>query len=213
MSIADLQSRISGIGDVPIVGILRRLPIDDVVHIVRSARKAGLRVVEVTLDSDSALAQIRKLSQQTPDCTIGVGSVRHGEDVIQAVQAGAQFVVSPLFSESVARSCEELEVPHLPGAATPTEIHNALASGATAVKVFPAEQLGGPSFLRALASPLGEPPLIPTGGVTLDNAREYLQAGACAIGVGSNLFSPELAPASSALISEHVSKWIEAATQ
>lgn len=214
MSIADLHERIPGIEDVPIVGILRQLPTDDIVHIVGSAHKAGLRVMEVTLDSDSALDQIRELNREFADCTIGVGSVRHGEDVAQAVRSGARFVVSPIFSEGVARSCEELRVPHLPGASTPTEIHRALASGAVAVKVFPAAQLGGPSFLRALASPLGDPPLVPTGGVTLENAKEYLQAGACAIGVGSGLFPPGLASASSELIGEHVSKWIdEARTQ
>lgn len=212
MSIADLHERLPGIGDVPIVGILRRLPIDHVVHLVRSARQAGLKVVEITLDSDSALDQIRRLSEEVPDCTIGVGSVRHSEDVAAAVQAGARFVVSPIYSESVARSCEELGIAHLPGAATPTEINTALTSGATAVKVFPAEQLGGPPFLRAVASPLGEPPLIPTGGIRLGNARKYLQAGACAIGVGSSLFPPSLAEASSDLIGEHVSQWIEATT-
>jgi 2-dehydro-3-deoxyphosphogluconate aldolase / (4S)-4-hydroxy-2-oxoglutarate aldolase len=210
VSIADLHERIPGIEDVPIVGILRRLPLDLVVHLVWSAREAGLRVVEVTLDSDSALDQIRILTNEVSDCTVGVGSARDSEDVAAAVQAGARFVVSPVFSESVARSCEELGVPHLPGAATPTEIHTALASGATAVKVFPAEQLGGPSFLRAVASPLGEPPLMPTGGVRIDNAKDYLDAGACAIGVGSNLFPPDLAGASSDLIGEHVGKWIEA---
>lgn len=213
MSIADLHRRIPGIEEVPLIGILRRIPIGRVLGLVQSAADAGLRVVEVTLDSPSALDTISGLVEGAPDMTIGVGSARDDESVKRAVQAGARFVVSPVVSESVAAVCKELDVPHLPGAATPTEIHNALLGGATAVKVFPADQLGGPPFLQAVRSPLGEPPLVPTGGVTLDNASTYLQAGACAVGVGSGLFPPDVAEAAAGRVREHVEEWIEAVTQ
>jgi 2-dehydro-3-deoxyphosphogluconate aldolase / (4S)-4-hydroxy-2-oxoglutarate aldolase len=157
VSIADLHGPIPGIGDVTIVGTLRLLPLDLVIHRVRSARKAGLRVVEVTLDSKAAVDQIRTLTNEVADCTVGVGSVRQGQDIVAAVRAGARPVVSPFSLEWVERPCGELGVPDLPGAATPTETHTAHAFGATEVKTFPAEQLGGPPFLRAVASPSGSP--------------------------------------------------------
>lgn len=99
----------------------------------------------------------------------------------------------------------------LPGAATPTEIDLALRSGATAVKVFPAEQLGGPGYIKAILSPLGNPSLVPTGGVTTANAAEYLRAGAVALGAGTALFSAErIAEEGTGSVARRTSQWLEA---
>jgi 2-dehydro-3-deoxyphosphogluconate aldolase/(4S)-4-hydroxy-2-oxoglutarate aldolase len=105
----------------------------------------------------------------------------------------------------------ESGLPAFPGAATPTEIDLALTSGATAVKVFPAEQLGGPGYIKAIMSPLGNPPLIPTGGVTTANAAEYMRAGAVALGAGTSLFSAErIAEEGVGSVARRTAEWLEA---
>jgi 2-dehydro-3-deoxyphosphogluconate aldolase / (4S)-4-hydroxy-2-oxoglutarate aldolase len=201
-----LPEHIPGIGDVPLIGILRKLPSDRVAAIGAVLQRAGLRVVEVTLDSDRPFDQIERLREATPSLTVGAGTVTSPDQVEQAVDSGAQFIVSPIMSSSVLATCKASGVPCLPGAATPTEIYDALYAGATAVKVFPAAQLGGPAYLRAIRSPLGDPPLVPTGGITLENAAEYLAAGAGALGVGSNLF-PSTTSTEDELVA-HVAEWI-----
>lgn len=192
----------------PLIGILRKLALDGVVDVVAAAREAGLRIVEVTLDSPTPLDQIEALSRAFPDMTLGAGTITHPGEVAPAYEAGARFMVSPFTSAEIAAACDAVDVPFLAGAATPTEIHLALASGAAAVKVFPAAQLGGPAYISAIRSPLREPPLVPTGGVSLANAADYLHAGAVALGVGSALFPPELAESADHGLGEHVARWV-----
>lgn len=210
MSIADLRERLPGIAETPIIGILRKIPGERLMDLVRMSSQAGLRVIEVTLDSDSALEQIERIATEFDGVTVGAGSVNQSEHVIEAHRAGAQFIVSPVFSTRVAQACAETGLPYFPGAATPTEIQTALDGGALAVKVFPAEQLGGPSFIRAVMSPLGEPLLVPTGGVTLHNAKQYLDAGAVCLGVGSALFHPQPTRKPDPTFKEELRAWIEA---
>lgn len=119
---------------------------------------------------------------------IGAGTVRTTGDVQLAAAAGASFIVSPMLSVSVVKAAADHDLICLPGASTPTEIWAALEAGADAVKVFPARELGGPAFLRAIGGPLGRPPLVPTGGVATGDAAAYLTAGALAVGVGGSVF-------------------------
>jgi 2-dehydro-3-deoxyphosphogluconate aldolase/(4S)-4-hydroxy-2-oxoglutarate aldolase len=150
--------------------------------------EAGLTVIEVTLDSESALEQVAIIRAGFPQANVGVGSVRRAEQVGPAVAAGASFVVSPVVGSGLIATALEAEVACIPGAATPTEIDLAVRLGATAVKVFPVDLLGGPDYIRAVMSPLGSPALIPTGGVTAPTIAEYLRAGAVAVGLGGSLF-------------------------
>jgi len=194
-----------------IVGIARKLPPGAVVDIVGAAINEGIEVVEVTLDSDEALDQVRRLSATFPDVLVGAGSVLDRAGVAAAADAGARFVVSPIVDEGVIEASIERRLGVFPGAATPTEIVRALRAGATAVKVFPIAQLGGASYLRAVMSPLGSPPLIPTGGVTADTAPGLLAAGAAAVGAGSSLFSTSAFEAGGlAEISRRAARWVEA---
>lgn len=178
----------SGLERTPVIGILRRCPFERVVAMAEAAIEAGLDVIEVTLDSQRPLDQIATIRSAFPTAAVGAGSVRQASEVVAAVDAGATFVVSPIVDEEMIRAATDLGVPSIPGAATPTEIEAAVRSGATAVKVFPIEQLGGPAYIRAILSPLGTPPLIPTGGVTVDSIRDYVGAGAIAVGLGGTLF-------------------------
>lgn len=171
----------------PIVAILRKLPLDTSTQVGSVLHDAGIDVLEVTLDSEEPILQLERLQRALPDAKVGIGSVLSIQQLQTASAAGAHFVVCPIVDDDVIRCAVDCGLPIIPGAATPTEIQRALDAGATAVKVFPAAQLGGPDFIASIRAPLGHPPLIPTGGVHIHDAGEYLAAGAVAVGVGSAL--------------------------
>lgn len=175
---------------VPVVGIARGLNLDTIKRVATATTTGGLRAIEVTLDTPGATDQIRHLADHCPDAIVGAGSVIDPDDVATAVAAGARFIVSPTTSPAVIDAAIAAGIEAVPGAATPTEIQVAIEAGATAVKVFPIATLGGTGFLDAILSPLRRPRLVPTGGVTVDVARDLLGHGAFAVGAGSSLFSP-----------------------
>lgn len=156
---------------------------------VEAALGAGLPVLEITLDSHDAMRQISLLRESFPAMTLGAGTVIEGNQSLEAIAAGADFVVTPTLVPEVVEGCVARGVPCIAGAATPTEVLAAHRLGATAVKVFPVAQLGGPAYLKALRAPLGGIPLVPTGGIGTEDVTGYLQAGALAVGVGSSIFS------------------------
>jgi 2-dehydro-3-deoxyphosphogluconate aldolase/(4S)-4-hydroxy-2-oxoglutarate aldolase len=198
-----------GLSKVPIIGILRGCPADLAPSIAAAAHAGGLRAIEVTLDSPNPLDQLAAILELGLDLAIGVGTVTHPRQVAEAAAVGAQFVVTPIVDDRVVTECLAHGLPCFPGAATPTEIAHALDLGATAVKVFPAACLGGPDYLAAIADPLRHPPLVPTGGVTLDDAADYLAAGAVALGVGSALFSSHaLGRGDVASVGAAVARWV-----
>jgi 2-dehydro-3-deoxyphosphogluconate aldolase/(4S)-4-hydroxy-2-oxoglutarate aldolase len=211
MPTADLaRDALLGASTTPIIGILRKCPPLHAARIVDAAAESGITVIEVTLDSVDPFGQISELARMG-SVVVGVGSVTGADQVERAVDAGARFVISPTVVSDVIEACLRLRLPCAPGAATPTEILTALRLGATSVKVFPAAQLGGPAYLRAIASPLGMPPLVPTGGVDPDNARAYLAAGAVALGAGGSLFpAAALADGDAAVIRQTAREWVEA---
>jgi 2-dehydro-3-deoxyphosphogluconate aldolase / (4S)-4-hydroxy-2-oxoglutarate aldolase len=188
--VTGLAARIPQLATLPVIGILRRCPPDGVEAIAGAAIEAGFGALEVTYDSDDPTVQIRTICAAFPEVAVGAGTVLRRSDLLEAAAAGATFVVTPVVDEGLIAACAELGMPSLPGAATPTEIWHAHQAGADAVKVFPAEQLGGPAFLRALKGPLGGIELVPTGGVDATNAKAYLEAGAVALGLGSSVFDP-----------------------
>ncbi len=170
------------------IGILRGCPFRYAEAMAGAVIESGLTVLEVTLDSQRALDQIADIAAAFPGVAVGAGTVRRAPEVVEAAKAGASFIVSPIVDSETIHAASELGLAVFPGAATPTEIDRALREGATAVKVFPIEQLGGPGYLRAISAPLGVPPLIPTGGVTVESMPQYLEAGALAVGLGGTLF-------------------------
>jgi len=172
----------------PVIGILRGCPLSYAQAVAGAAIASGITVIEVTLDSERPFEQIAAIRAAYPEAHVGVGTVRAAEQVGRSVEAGASFIVSPIVDSGVITAAVEHGVAAIPGAATPTEIDHALRLGATAVKVFPIDQLGGPGYIRAIRSPLGDPPLIPTGGVDAGSISDYLRAGAIAVGVGGTLF-------------------------
>lgn len=148
----------------------------------------GIRLVEVTLGTPGALETVRTWRDRADcDVKVGVGTVISGSDAAHAVDAGADFLVTPNLDESVLRRATDSAVPVLCGAMTPSEIVRAWNLGAAAVKVFPVSSIGGPSYVREVTAPLSAIPLVAVGGVTVDDATAYLSAGCIAVGMGSAL--------------------------
>ena len=160
----------------------------------RALAAGGVDVVEVTLTTPGALEAIAKLASDEglKGCMIGAGTVLDVKAARDVIARGARFVVSPAFDRFVVRYCRDHHVHCLPGAFTPTELHEAWRAGATAVKLFPASAVG-PRYLREVLAPLPFLRVVPSGGVSLENAGEWIRAGAAAVSVGSALVSAELA--------------------
>lgn len=175
----------------PIVGIIRGLPTDVVLNISEAYQQAGLSTLEVTMNTKGVLEMIPLLRKEFPDLNIGAGTVCSPSDLEAALNAGAQFIVTPILEEEVIKKAVEQEVPIFPGAYTPSEIYRAWSLGASAVKVFPATQLG-PKYINDVLAPLNNIKLLPTGGVSMDNIFDFFTAGAVGVGMGSSLLNKEL---------------------
>ena len=184
MSKADVLARIRKVRVIP---VLRAESVVDAYALARAITKGGIPILEVTMTIPGALTLIRTLIQQMPEVLVGAGSVLDPETARKCILEGVRFIVSPALNFKTVELCQQNEVAVFPGGLTPTEIVNAWQAGADAVKVFPAGAMGGPSYLRSIRAPLPDIPLIPTGGVSLANAKQFFEAGAFAIGVGAEL--------------------------
>lgn len=171
-----------------VFGIVRSAGADEAVAAAQAVLDAGLQAVEVALTTPRALAAVERLTEQRPDALIGAGTVLDDAAAGAAVRAGARFLVSPNLNPEVIRAGHRYGVPVFPGVTTPSEIVRALEEGADAVKIFPASAVS-PSWLRDVRAALPQTPAIPTGGVSIDNAPEWIAAGAVACGMGSALTS------------------------
>jgi len=175
--------------DEGVVAVIRLSDPKKLHAVIEAIIQGGVRGIEITLTVPGAIDQIAMAREAFGDrILLGVGSVRARAEAAAAVEAGARFVVSPIFREEVVAAAHELGVPAFPGAFTPTEIATAVRAGADIVKVFPADVVGMP-FFKAVRAPMPELKLMPTGGVTLTNAADWLAAGACAVGIGSALIT------------------------
>jgi 2-dehydro-3-deoxyphosphogluconate aldolase/(4S)-4-hydroxy-2-oxoglutarate aldolase len=155
----------------------------------------GMKLIEITWNSDRAGELITQLRNQLPECTIGTGTLFNVEQLQEAIASGAQFLFTPHVDPTMIQAAVLEDIPIIPGALTPTEIITAWSCGASCVKVFPVQAMGGASYIQSLQGPLGHIPLIPTGGVTLENAPAMIQAGAIAVGLSGELFPQQLVKA------------------
>ncbi|MBD0336254.1 MAG: bifunctional 4-hydroxy-2-oxoglutarate aldolase/2-dehydro-3-deoxy-phosphogluconate aldolase [Cyanobacteria bacterium Co-bin13] len=156
----------------------------------RVAEQGGVRLIEITWDSEQPEELVGCLRQDLPHCWIGAGTLLTLAAAERAIAAGAQFGFSPFTDVSLLELGLKRAVPMVAGALTPTEIVTAWRAGAAGVKVFPVSAVGGATYIRSLRGPLPAIPLIPTGGVTSDNAKALLEAGAIAVGLSGSLFPP-----------------------
>ncbi len=177
--------------DLGIVAVVRAPDGDKLADVASALADGGATVVEITFSVPNALDVITQVRRRLGErVLLGAGTVLDTETARAAILAGAEFIVAPTLNFDVIKLCHRYDRAVLPGAFTPTEILAAGEAGADIVKVFPAEVVG-PAFFRALRGPLPQVRLMPTGGVDLNTAAEFLQAGACCLGIGSQLVEPK----------------------
>ena len=183
----DRASTVRAIEQFGIVAVIRLKDPARVRGVVDALAAGGVRALEVTMTVPRAVDLIRELAPTMPDgFLLGAGTVTDVATARAVIDAGAAFIVGPVFRPDVIAACHDRDVPAIPGCFSPTEILAAHEAGADLVKVFPATALG-PAFIRDVRAPLPQVKLVPTGGVTIENAGEWIRAGAAAVGVGSAL--------------------------
>jgi 2-dehydro-3-deoxyphosphogluconate aldolase/(4S)-4-hydroxy-2-oxoglutarate aldolase len=185
MSKSDVLKRIKEVGLLP---VLRANSLNEAAAVAAAIEAGGIAALEVTMTVPGAIELIQTMVRHSGDhILIGAGTVLDPETARACILAGAAFIVSPSLNLKTIEICHRYSVAVIPGALTPTEIVTAWEAGADVVKVFPCSALGGAKYLKALKAPLPQLELIPTGGVSLTTAREFLEAGAFALGVGGDL--------------------------
>jgi 2-dehydro-3-deoxyphosphogluconate aldolase/(4S)-4-hydroxy-2-oxoglutarate aldolase len=177
---------------VPLIGIIRNLSMDEVSKILPVYQAAGLTTIEITMNTPFAADIIRSATEQYKGkLNVGAGTVCSIQDLKLALEAGAQFIVTPILNPEVVKLCVKSKIPVFPGAYTPTEIYQAWELGADMVKVYPATALG-PDYIRDVKAPLNKIKLLPTGGISLGNIEAFMKAGADGLGIGGQLFDKQL---------------------
>ena len=188
MKKAEVRALIEKIGIVPVV---RATSPEEARFAAEAVCGGGIPIVEITMTVPGAIGVIAELVKMMPEVLVGAGTVLDAEVARKCADSGAQFLVTPGFDASTVAAARELDLPIMAGALTPTEVITAWKSGADFVKVFPCGNLGGPNYIKALKGPLPQVPLVPTGGVNLETAADYIRAGAAALGVGGELIVKE----------------------
>lgn len=182
------QSWLSQVQSQRVIAVIRAPQLELGVQMAQAVAAGGMRLIEITWNSHQAAKLVHQLRIDLPDCLIGAGTLLSPDQLWEAIAAGAAFLFMPHTNPDMIQTAVNQQVPIIPGALSPTEIVTAWQLGASAIKVFPIQSVGGAAYIRHLQGPLGQIPLIPTGGVTLDNARTFIDAGAIAVGVSSQLF-------------------------
>ena len=174
------------------IAVIRTAKIEQGRQMALAVAAGGIQLIEITWNSDRPTELIQQLRLELPNCTIGTGTLLTLNQLKEAIAAGAQFVFTPHVDPVMIQTALAHSIPIIPGALSPTEIVSAWQAGASCVKVFPVSSVGGASYIKSLQGPLGSIPLIPTGGVTLENAEEFIAAGAIAVGLSGQLFPQQL---------------------
>lgn len=188
------DSRAQRLRDGTAIAIFRMGTADQAVQAASAAVRGGFEVVEVTMNTPDATDALSEIAARG-EALVGAGTILEAEQVKQAYDGGAEFIVTPVVIPEVVDAAHELALPVLMGASTPTEIHAARRAGADWVKVFPGESLGGPDYIEQVLGPLDGTPILVTGGLTAANYLGYLDAGAELVGFASNVFDPDVAAA------------------
>lgn len=205
----DKKRVLKEIEDSGLLPVLRADSSEQAVAIADAIVAGGISVLEVTMTVPGAIDVIRTLVKQSKGLLIGAGTVLDPETARACMLAGAQFIVSPTLNLNTIALCLRYGVAVIPGALTPTEVLTAWEAGADIVKVFPCSAVGGAKYLKALHGPMPQLKLIPTGGVSLATAEEFLRSGALALGVGSDLVDTKaVAQGKPEIITETAAKYM-----
>lgn len=179
---------IKKIKEVGVVPVVRANSAEEAMSAVEAIKAGGVPILEITMTVPGAVKVIEKLADQFGDeIVLGAGTVLDAETARACILAGATFVVSPALNLGTIELCKRYAIPICPGALTPTEVVTAWQAGADFVKVFPCSAMGGASYIKGLKAPLPQVDLIPTGGVNLNTAADFIKAGSSALGIGADL--------------------------
>ncbi len=179
---------IQTIRDIGIIPVVRAQSAAEAMKAIDAIREGGISILEITMTVPGAVGVIEEVSKRYGDeAVVGAGTVLDGETARACILAGARFVVSPSLNLETIEVCRRYGIAVMPGALTPTEVVQAWSAGADFVKVFPAGAVGGASYIKSLKAPLPQIELVPTGGVSLKTAADFIKAGASALGVGADL--------------------------
>jgi 2-dehydro-3-deoxyphosphogluconate aldolase/(4S)-4-hydroxy-2-oxoglutarate aldolase len=182
------QQTLSRMLEIGIVPVVRTPTAESAIRSIEAIYRGGIACAEITMTVPGAIHALEKIADALGDkIVLGAGTVLDPETARACMLAGAQFFVTPALRISTIEMAQRYSKPIMPGALTPTEVLTAWESGADIVKVFPAGNLGGPKYIKALKGPFPQIEMIPTGGVNLETAGEFLKAGACAVAVGGEL--------------------------
>jgi 2-dehydro-3-deoxyphosphogluconate aldolase/(4S)-4-hydroxy-2-oxoglutarate aldolase len=194
-----------------LIPVVRATSADEAMRAIDAIREGGISVLEITMTVPGAVKLIEEVANRYgSDALVGAGTVLDPETATACISSGARFVVSPALNLDTIACCRQRDIAVMPGALTPTEVVQAWNAGADFVKVFPAGAVGGPSYLKALKAPLPQIELVPTGGVSLKTAADFIRAGASALGVGADLVDiSAIREGQSALITERAKQFIE----
>lgn len=204
MSVEEIKRR-------AVVAVIRGASLESIIPIGKALKEGGVTALEITMETPKALAIIEKAADVFGDeLLVGAGTVLDAVTARAAIMAGSRFIFSPTANIETIRITKRYGVISVPGAFTPTEILNAYEHGADVIKVFPAGCVG-PGYFKNIAGPLPQIPLMPTGGINLENAKEYMKVGAVAVGVGTSLVDPkrELSETYLAEVTEKARKLME----
>lgn len=195
-----------------VVPVLRAESHEIALQAVEALRAGGIGVLEITMTVPGAVELIARLSGEIgEECLIGAGTVLNEKSAAACVTAGARFIVSPAVNVDTIEFCNSRDIPVLPGAFTPTEVVTAWSAGADMVKLFPAGAGGGPGYLKSLRAPFPDVQFVPTGGISLQNAADYIRAGAVAIGIGADLVDTKAICAGNAqVVTEQAKRYLAA---
>ena len=200
-------SRIREVGIVPVV---RASSADEAFEAIEAIKAGGIPILEITMTVPRALSVIERVTASYGDVIVGAGTVLDAETARACILAGAQFVVSPALNLETISCCHRYSIAVMPGALTPTEVVQAWTAGADFVKVFPAGAMGGANYIKSLKAPLPQIELVPTGGVSLKTASDFIRAGASALGVGADLVDTKaLGEGRADLITERARQFVE----
>jgi len=199
------------IKDTGVIPVVRATTADEAMRAIDAIREGGISVLEITMTVPGAVGVIEQVAARFGnDALVGAGTVLDAAKAKDCVSAGAKFIVSPALNMETIAYCREQDVAVMPGALTPTEVVQAWNAGADFVKLFPAGAVGGASYLKALKAPLPHIELVPTGGVSLITAADFISAGAAALGVGTDLVDIKaIREGQAALITERAKQFVE----
>ncbi len=210
-SALDRSSIVERILDRRLIAVVRAADADEALQVGKALAEGGVDLIEITFTVPDAPSAIARLTRALPEAVVGAGSVTTPEQAEDAISAGARFVVSPVGQLDLIAACHRRDVVCMVAGLTPTELFHAWQSGADLVKLFPAGAVGGPSYVRSVLAPLPDLPLVPTGGVTFENFRAYLAAGAKAVGLGGALIPKDLVRSGDwRALAEHAARFVQA---